>query len=157
MTRAWATTAVALAVVALGADPDRVSAQRPDRGAPSESYREPVARAPVAYAVEAGVLEAREGFAHADRHLVSNFVGMEGMHVQVGSAVRLAARDTLVMASDGLWDNLHLEEVAEVVRKGPLARAAEQLVRDSTRRMRGEDREVAGKPDDLTVVLWRRR
>ncbi len=39
-------------------------------------------------------------------HIVSNVVG-----VDVGSALELAARDTLLIASDGLVDNLKTEEI----------------------------------------------
>lgn len=114
-----------------------------------------VSHSPIGYAVEAGIIDAAQGFEHEDRHIVSNCIGMVGMKVEVGSAIRLAARDTLVLASDGLWDNLHVGEVAEIVRKGPLDRAAATLEERCLLRMRGGDPKVAGKPDDLTVILYR--
>lgn len=40
------------------------------------------------------------------------------MHIEVGSTAELVPRDTLVMASDGLFDNLHLEEIAEYTKQG---------------------------------------
>ncbi len=114
-----------------------------------------VSHSPVGYAVEAGVMDAKQGFEHADRHIISNCVGMVGMRVEMGSAIKMAARDTLVLASDGLWDNLQVSEVAEIVRKGPLERAACELEERSLMRMRGEDPKFTGKPDDLTVILYR--
>ena len=116
-----------------------------------------VSHSPVGYAVEAGVLDREDSMAHDERHLISNFVGREAMRVEVTTAIRLAPRDTVVLASDGLWDNLYVHEVAEHVRKGPLNRAAASLAELATRRMAGEDQSVAGKPDDLTIILFRRR
>lgn len=116
-----------------------------------------VSHSPVGYAVEAGVIDAAQGFVHQDRHLISNCVGMSGMRVELTSAIPLAPRDTLVLASDGLWDNLPVNEVAEVVRKGPLDRAVRRLVSTCADRMLGGDATIAGKPDDLSVLLYRAR
>ncbi|MHC4422347.1 MAG: PP2C family protein-serine/threonine phosphatase, partial [Planctomycetota bacterium] len=66
-------------------------------------------------------------------------------------------RDTLVLGSDGLFDNLHLEEITEYVRKGPLARAAESLAAACRRRMCEPRADHPSKPDDLTFLLYRRR
>ena len=114
-----------------------------------------VSHSPVGYAVEAGVLDADDGLHHEDRHFVSNVVGMQGMRVELGTAIPLAPRDTVVLASDGVWDNLHVHEVVELVRKGNLEHAARALVDAASLRMKGTDPKVAGKPDDVTVLLYR--
>ena len=66
---------------------------------------------PVGYAVEAGVLDEEEAMNHVDRHLVSNVVGDRSMHVGVSYPRRLRPMDTVVLASDGLFDNAYTEEV----------------------------------------------
>ncbi|MCK5941865.1 MAG: serine/threonine-protein phosphatase [Planctomycetes bacterium] len=114
-----------------------------------------VSHSPVGYAVEAGLLDASEGMVHEDRHLLSNCVGMAGMRVEVASSIRLAPRDTVVLASDGLWDNLRLEEVVELVRKGPLIGAARQLAAACEARMQAAGDDRVGKPDDLSILLYR--
>ncbi len=114
-----------------------------------------VSHSPVGYAVEAGVLEPEEGMEHEDRHVISNYVGMSGMRVEMTTAITLAPRDTVVLASDGLWDNLHVTEVAEIVRKGPLLNAASTLAQRCLERMRGGHPTISGKPDDLTLILYR--
>lgn len=116
-----------------------------------------VSHSPVGYAVESGLLDPEDGLEHDERHIVSNFVGMEAMRVEMTTAIKLAERDTVVLASDGLWDNLYVDEVADHVRKGPLERAARKLVELASHRMAGKDKSVAGKADDLTVILFRRR
>ncbi len=114
-----------------------------------------VSHSPVGYAVEAGLLEESDAIHHEDRHLVSNMVGSPELRIEVGSTLRLGARDTLVLASDGLFDNLHIEEIVELVRKGPLERACEELVATARRRMCEPESGHPSKPDDLTFVLFR--
>lgn len=116
-----------------------------------------VSHSPVGYAYEAGLLDEEEAMFHEERHLVSNFVGSPDMHVQVGSELRLAPRDTVVIASDGLFDNLYMEEIVGQVRAGPLLECAAGLARACRQRMEGADPAHPGKPDDLSFILYRRR
>jgi serine/threonine protein phosphatase PrpC len=115
-----------------------------------------VAHSPVGFAVEAGVLDASEAMHHEDRHLVSNMLGVPDMRIEVGSSRRLAPLDTLLVASDGLSDNLHTKEIIECIRRGPLADVARELVRDARRRMEKPAEGEPSKPDDLTLVGFRR-
>jgi len=118
--------------------------------------RRTVAHSPSSYAVEAGVIEPDEAIERADRHLVSNVVGSEDMRIEVGSPLRLSPRDTLVLATDGLCDNLREDEIVETVRKGKLVRAADRLREVGLRRMRAPEEGEPSKPDDMTLILYRR-
>ena len=114
------------------------------------------AHSPTGFAVEAGFLDEREALHHEDRHLVSNFLGTSDMRIDVGAGVELRPRDTVLVASDGLTDNVHLDEIVEHIRKGPLADGATGLMSLATRWM---TRELAGfpsKPDDLSLILFRK-
>jgi serine/threonine protein phosphatase PrpC len=114
-----------------------------------------VSHSPVGYAVEAGVLNAAEAMHHEARHVVSNVVGCPKMRIEMGPLVKLRPRDTVVLASDGLFDNLHTEEIVEIVRKGDLIHGVEQLVRASLIRMTQPGGPEPSKPDDLTIVAFR--
>jgi serine/threonine protein phosphatase PrpC len=114
-----------------------------------------VDHSPVGYAVEAGVLDEEEAIHHRDRHLLSNALGTEDMRVEVGSSFELSARDTLLIASDGLFDNLRTEEIAGHVRKGPLQPALTALVDECRARMLTRQNGTPSKPDDLTVIAFR--
>ncbi len=114
-----------------------------------------VSHSPVGYAVEAGMLDESEAMHHEQRHVVSNIIGSPDMRIEVGSTIELAPRDTLLLASDGLFDNLHIEEIVERIRKGPLTRAVQTLVEDTRRRMERPKEGQPCKPDDLTVVAFR--
>lgn len=116
-----------------------------------------VPHSPTGYAVEAGWLGEGEALQHEDRHLISNLVGREDMHVEVRSEQPIAPRDTLLLGSDGLFDNVRIEEIVEIVRAGPLASATRHLVRASRRRMSGVAASQPAHPDDLTVLLYRPR
>lgn len=115
-----------------------------------------VSHSPVGFAVEAGYLDEREAMHHEDRHLVSNVIGAPDMRIEIGPTLALASRDTLLLASDGLFDNLHTSEIADRLRKGPLVEGAERLARASHRRMSQTRPGQPSKPDDLTFVGYRR-
>jgi serine/threonine protein phosphatase PrpC len=116
-----------------------------------------VAHSPVGFAVESGLLGEREALHHEDRHLVSNVLGARDMRIELGPTLHLAARDTLLLASDGLSDNLVQREIAERIRRGPLAECASRLASDARRRMTSPAAGDPSKPDDLTLVLFRLR
>jgi len=111
---------------------------------------------PTGLAVEAGFLDQREALHHAERHLVSNFLGTTEMRIDVGGEVHLKPRDTIVLASDGLMDNVHTEEIIDRIRKGPLSDALESLVLLAGQRMAGQSVGQPSKPDDLSLILFRK-
>ncbi|MCB1749175.1 MAG: protein phosphatase 2C domain-containing protein [Gammaproteobacteria bacterium] len=116
-----------------------------------------VFHSPTGYLVEAGLLDEAEALHHEHRHMVSNLLGMEPMSVEIGSPLELAARDTVVIASDGLYDNLYVDEIVETARKGPLGACCSALAATAARRMHGEaDSDAPSKPDDLSVIVLRR-
>lgn len=116
---------------------------------------ETVAHSPVGMAVGAGVLDGFDALHHEDRHLVSNAIGVGEMKIEIGPPIRLAPRDTVLLASDGLFDNLYLAEIIELARKGPLLGAVERLVDAARGRMTHPAAGEPSKPDDLTVVAYR--
>ena len=115
-----------------------------------------VAHSPVGYAVESGLLDANEAIHHEERHLISNVVGAEDMSVEIGTMRKLALHDTIIVASDGLFDNLYIDEIIEIIRKGKLTRAAEQLIQLAGERMQQQNPGLPCHPDDLTFILFRR-
>ncbi len=116
-----------------------------------------ISHSPVGYAVESGLLDETEAMLHDERHVVSNILGTPDMRIEIGSPVRLAPRDTLLLATDGLLDNLHTAEIIERVRKGPLPTVHRALAEEARRRMVTPEPGQPSKPDDLTFVLYRPR
>lgn len=114
-----------------------------------------IAHSPVGYAIESGMLDEREALVHEDRHLVSNTLGSDAMRIEIGPAVALAPRDTLILATDGLSDNMYPNEIIEVARKGPLERVARTLIQASRGRMSEPEPGHPSKPDDLSFAIFR--
>jgi serine/threonine protein phosphatase PrpC len=114
-----------------------------------------VSHSPVGYALESGLLEEKEALHHDQRHLISNMVGSAEMRIEVGSPIRLAPRDTVLLATDGLLDNLTLQEIVDRIRTGPLAAVVENLAQCCARRMREPEPGHPSKPDDATFLLFR--
>lgn len=114
-----------------------------------------IPHSPVGYAVESGLLDETDAMHHEERHMISNVIGSADMRIEVGSAVELAPRDTLLIASDGLSDNLHMQEIVECIRKGPLDKIAEDLASRALARMEGKVDGEPSKPDDMTFSLFR--
>ena len=116
-----------------------------------------VPHSPVGFAFHAGLLDENQAISHEDRHLVSNALGSRDMRIEVGSAVPLADHDTVVVCSDGLADNLTLGETIELLRSGPLDRAFSGLIARAMERMTAPRGGEPSKPDDISVIAFRRR
>ncbi len=115
-----------------------------------------VPHSPVGYAVESGAIDEQEAMHHDDRHVVSNVVGDTSMRIEIGSSLALARRDTVILASDGLTDNLHTDEIIEKIRKGSLKSVLKLVAAEVNHRMRRPTGNFPSKPDDLTFMIFRR-
>jgi serine/threonine protein phosphatase PrpC len=114
-----------------------------------------IPHSPTGFAVEAGLLGENEAVQHEQRHILFNVVGSADMRVDISAPVKLAARDTVLLASDGLVDNLFFDEIIATVRAGPLTQAIDKLVQSARRRMVNDGSSKPSKPDDLTVMVCR--
>jgi len=100
-------------------------------------------------------MDEGDAFHHEERSVVSNVVGANDMRIEIGPSVRLSPRDTLVLASDGLADNLFVDEIVQMTRVGSLPKVAEILVGTSHSRMREKPPGRPSHPDDLTFIVFR--
>lgn len=110
---------------------------------------------PVGYAEEAGLLDESQAIMHEERHIVSNILGFDDMHITVSTSTRLNSHDTLIVATDGLFDNLQKEEIIEIIRKGPLHKCAGSLIEKVNNRMNEPKTDEPSKYDDMSFVLFR--
>lgn len=113
-----------------------------------------VSHSPVGYAVEAGILDADAALSHEDLNIVSNLVGRADLRIEMGPLLSMAPRDTVILGSDGLFDNILPSELSLLVRQGNLEELAERLLSLVQKRML---REAPGpsKPDDVCFFLIR--
>ena len=115
-----------------------------------------VGHSPVSFATAAGLLTERQAMFHIDRHIVSNFVGNPLMRIDISDSFALAARDTVLVCSDGLTDNLLTDEIVAIMRCGPLADVVPALIQAASQRMLAFADDQPSKPDDLTLVVFRK-
>ncbi|MCA9001134.1 MAG: serine/threonine-protein phosphatase [Planctomycetes bacterium] len=114
-----------------------------------------VAHSPVGYAHEAGMLDNEQALFHPERHVVSNMVGMEALRVEVGLKQSFNPRDTLVLGTDGLFDNLSIAEIVDMIRTGPLEESAHEMAQRARQRMEHPTADEPSKPDDMVFLLYR--
>jgi len=113
-----------------------------------------VAHSPVGYALEAGALDEWDAMHHQSLHLIANVMGSDLMRVEIGYPVRLRPGETIVIASDGVLDNLHSTEIARCFAHRALEAATQQLIAQCERRMRGADVDRPSKPDDFSFIAF---
>jgi serine/threonine protein phosphatase PrpC len=115
-----------------------------------------VGHSPTELAVDAGWLEPAEALVHHERHMVTNVLGLGRLRIETGPPVRLHACDTVLVASDGLFDNLLPLEIIDIIRRSPVEKSFARLMDETrARMMAGTDPDQPGKPDDLTAIAWR--
>ena len=110
---------------------------------------------PVGFAMEAGLIDENEALQHNELNLIFNVIGSADMRIEIGSELPIATRDTLLIASDGLTDNVRQEESVEIIRKGSIEKAVIGLTEIAQNRMRTEAPGRPSKPDDFTTILFR--
>ncbi len=115
-----------------------------------------IAHSPVSYGVEAGLIDDSQALHHEDLHIVSNVIGSENMRIDIGPPRKFCPRDTIILASDGVFDNLYIPELVEQIRKGSLIETAAALRDILSDRMSGAASELPTKPDDMTFIIFRR-
>ena len=115
-----------------------------------------IPHSPTGFAVEAGLLDEQEAVQHEQRHIIFNVIGAPDMRVDVSTAIELAPFDTVLLTSDGVLDNLYIDEIVEIIRMGPLKRAADELLQAARARMEKQRGSEPSKPDDVTILLYRR-
>ena len=104
---------------------------------------------------EANGLDEKEALFHPQRHLLNNMIGDPALWLEKQDTLELAFRDTVLLGTDGLWDNLFLSEIVELIRVGELFASAQKLAETVIQRMDHPVTGLPSKPDDVTFILYR--
>ena len=83
------------------------------------------------------------------------FVNFKPPEDEIGPPLPLLPHDTLLLAIDGLTDNLHTQEIVDRIRAGPLAGVLGEVVAACADRMCNPSEGAPSKPDDLACILFR--
>ncbi len=109
---------------------------------------------PIGMAREAGFVDETEALHHEDLNRLVRHRLVE-MRVEVGSYQSIAPRDTLLIASDGLFDNVLESEIIELIRTGSVDDGLLKLWELTSKRMAGAHKGKPSKPDDFSAILFR--
>lgn len=116
-----------------------------------------IPHSPTGYALESGIINESEAMFHEERHLISNYIGCPDMRLEMGPSINMAARDTLLLASDGLSDNLYENEIVELCRKGSMYACSRNMIEECNRYMSQQAVDRVCRPDDLSFIMFRLR
>ncbi|MCC7405115.1 MAG: protein phosphatase 2C domain-containing protein [Bdellovibrionales bacterium] len=108
-----------------------------------------VEHSPVGYCLEAGAISEEEVIGHPASGIVLSALGIDPVRIEMSSQIPLGRRDQILLASDGLSDNVRPSEICGLLRTGSPSEKLAGLVKAARLQMGLEK----GKPDDLTLVL----
>jgi PPM family protein phosphatase len=114
-----------------------------------------ISHSPIGYALICGAITTEGAMLHPERNLISNYVGCDDMHINIGPTVELASQDTLILSSDALSDNLYEDEICEYIRKGPMIDGINELIQQCKLNMLEPLVDRRCHPDDLTLISFR--
>jgi serine/threonine protein phosphatase PrpC len=77
------------------------------------------------------------------------------MRIEIGPVMALGPRETLLLATDGLFDNLTNADVINGLRKGDLESGVQGLVGLARNRRLDDESDAPSKPDDLSMIAVR--
>ena len=82
--------------------------------------------------LELGLLQPAQAGTHPERHLVSNCLGGSSEpRIDIGGGVALAAGDTVLLCSDGVWSAIAEDELCRRLQRAPVSASIPEMVRDA--------------------------
>lgn len=105
---------------------------------------------PVGLGEESGLITNKEAFESDEKHLITNFLGMNEARIELGPISQMDPRDVILLCSDGLTHNLRAQEICDIVRSKSSEAMILELWELAKKRMNLE-KEIF-KEDDLTLI-----
>ena len=109
---------------------------------------------PMGYAVESGLMSEWEAQRHPDNRYVDNVVGFPGMKIEVGTAIELDQYDTVMLATDGVFDNFTTDKLIEIVDHADADnQLTENLIQPCQTLYTADRSPLIHKDDDITFIV----
>lgn len=106
----------------------------------------------VGYLIQSGSMAQEESLDDPNRHFVSNLIGDEAIRTEVISNIEIKKGNTIIVGSDGLFDNLSHEELADMMAGGNFEKSFDTLVKRCLER----NDENWRKEDDISFIVLRK-
>lgn len=118
----------------------------------SNSIYSNIPQTAIGYSIEAGHIEQEDSLDDPDRYIVDNMLGDPIVRVEVSSKIELKKGHTVLVGSDGLFDNLSHEELSHLIAKGSFENAFDELCN----LCRQQAPETWKKDDDISFIAIRK-
>ncbi|MCO4794947.1 MAG: protein phosphatase 2C family protein [Bacteriovoracaceae bacterium] len=106
----------------------------------------------VGYRVEAGDVEQKESLDDPNRNIVNNLVGDSTIRIESASKMLMKKGHTILIGTDGVFDNISHESLRELVATGPFKKSFEDLYKYC----KEQNPETWKKNDDIGFTLLRK-
>lgn len=110
-----------------------------------------IPQSPVGYGVEAGLLDQKDALDDPDRHIVNHLLGDEILRFEASSSIEFKKGYSLLLGSDGIFDNFHHEKLLKIIGGGNYEESFEALCKGF------EAAELEMKKDDDISFFFVRR
>lgn len=104
----------------------------------------------IGHQIEAGDLSQPESLDAPDRNYVNNMMGDDYLRLEVTSGIPIKRGNTILIGSDGLFDNIDHETLAEVLAKGPFDQSFNSLCEMC------KEKQNWKKDDDISFIAIRK-
>ncbi len=106
----------------------------------------------VGHRIEAGVLEQEQSLDEPDRYIVTNMMGDRSIRVEATSPLELKKGHTVIIGSDGLFDNIPHDTLSGLLAGGVFEKSFESLVQIC----KEQDEKQWKKDDDIAFIMFRK-
>lgn len=107
------------------------------------------------YGVESGLINEQEALVSSNLNEVFNILGDKEMSIELGPIIDLDDRDTVLVASDGIFDNFSIDELTEIIRAGSIMDSGKQFLQFFSDRLESDPHGQVTKYDDLSFLICR--
>lgn len=106
----------------------------------------------VGYQIKAGSLDQEESLDDPERHYVMNLMGDESVRIDSSSKISMKKGHTVLIGTDGIFDNISHGALKEIVAKGNFEKSFE----DISNLCSTQDESTWKKDDDIAFLLIRK-
>jgi serine/threonine protein phosphatase PrpC len=106
----------------------------------------------VGYLIQSGQMDQEESLDSPDRHYVSNLIGDEAIRIESTSKLETRKGNTILVGSDGLFDNLSHDQLTEILTQGAFENSFEKVEKICSER----DLNKWRKDDDISFIVIRK-
>ena len=108
--------------------------------------------------VDQGYLSAEEAHSHPQRHVITKAVTGNEISAPDSQEISFTPQDRIIVATDGLWDNFHVEEVIEMLQGLSPQTGVSHLLQKATTKMKKKslghwEGPLVPKPDNISILI----